>query len=168
MTGYTNIDLDIFSHCIMPSMNLLKCSTLLIILNLVLHFRNIRPNVAILDECHLIKGSKTARTKAAEMVLKNCARIILCSGTPALSRPIELYSQINLIDPKLFPYVTDFGMRYCEGKKVNFGPNKSHYDFQGNDGRDTFLVMSSVYYDRTCLWSADIFTSVWQENLLFL
>ena len=37
-----------------------------------------------------------------------------------------------------------------------------------NDGRDAFLVMSSAYYDRTCLWSADIFTSVWQENFLFL
>ena len=33
-----------------------------------------------------------------------------------------------------------------------------------NDGRDTFLVISSAYYDRTFLWSADIFTSVWQEN----
>ena len=37
-----------------------------------------------------------------------------------------------------------------------------------NDGRDAFLVMSSAYYDRTCLWSADIFTSVWQEKFLFL
>ena len=33
------------------------------------------------------------------------------------------------------------------------------------DGRDAFLEMSSAYYDRTCSWSADIFTSVWQENL---
>ena len=31
-----------------------------------------------------------------------------------------------------------------------------------------FLVMSSAYYDRTCLWSADIFTSVWKENFLYL
>jgi len=29
-----------------------------------------------------------------------------------------------------------------------------------NDGRDAF-------YDRTCLWSADIFTSVWQDFFLF-
>ena len=34
--------------------------------------------------------------------------------------------------------------------------------------RDAFLVMSSAHYDRTCLWSGDIFTSVWQENFLFL
>ena len=31
-----------------------------------------------------------------------------------------------------------------------------------NDGRDAILVMSSAYYDRTCLWSADISTLVWQ------
>ena len=37
-----------------------------------------------------------------------------------------------------------------------------------NDGRDAFLVMSSAYYYRTCLWSADISTSVRQENFLFL
>ena len=37
-----------------------------------------------------------------------------------------------------------------------------------NNGCDAFLVMSYAYYDRTCLWSADIFTSVWQENFLFL
>ena len=65
------------------------------------------------------QSNKTARTKAAEIVLKDCSRLLLLSGTPALSRPIELYSQINMIDPKLFPYATDFGMRYCDGKKVN-------------------------------------------------
>ena len=37
------------------------------------------------------------------------------------------------------------------------------YEQQVNDGRDALLVMSSAYYDRTCLWSADIFTLVWQE-----
>ena len=36
-----------------------------------------------------------------------------------------------------------------------------------NDGRDGFLVMSSAYYDRTCLWSGDIFTSIWQEKFYF-
>ena len=35
-----------------------------------------------------------------------------------------------------------------------------------NDGHDAFSVMSSAYYDRTCLWSADIFTSVCQEFFL--
>ena len=32
-----------------------------------------------------------------------------------------------------------------------------------NDGCDAFLVMRSAYYDRTCLSSADILISVWQD-----
>jgi hypothetical protein len=28
---------------------------------------------------------------------------VMLSGTPALSRPAELYPQISAIDPKLFP-----------------------------------------------------------------
>ena len=41
---------------------------------------------------------------------------------------------------------------------------RTGYPTFSNDGRDAFLVMSSEYYDRTCLWSADSFTLVWQEN----
>lgn len=99
-------------------------------------------NVGILDESHAIKTAKSVRTKSAEMVLKNCARILLLSGTPALSRPIELYSQICLIEPKLFPFVTDFGMRYCDGKKVTFGASgKSHFDFQGSSNMDELRLL---------------------------
>ena len=100
-------------------------------------------NVAILDESHLIKSSKSARTKAAENVLRDCQRVLLLSGTPALSKPIELYPQISIIDPKLFPYVTDFGLRYCDGKKVSLGPKHSHYDFNGSSNMEelkTFML----------------------------
>ena len=57
--------------------------------------------------------------------------MILLSGTPALSRPSELYSQISLVDSAIFPYFHDFGMRYCNGKKVLFG-GKEGFDFSGS------------------------------------
>ena len=38
--------------------------------------------------------------------------------------------------------------------------------FKGNDGREAFL--DEFYYDRTCLGSADGFTSVWHQKFLFL
>lgn len=101
----------------------------------------VNPKVAILDECHMIKGGKTARAKAAESILKSSSRLLLLSGTPALSRPIELYSQISLLDPKLMPYVTDFGMRYCDGKKINLGPNKSHFDFKGSSNMEELKLI---------------------------
>ena len=58
-----------------------------------------------MDEAHFIKDYKTARYKSSEKIAKKAKRLILLSGTPALSRPIELYSQISLIAPKLFRYL---------------------------------------------------------------
>ncbi|CAL8110477.1 unnamed protein product [Orchesella dallaii] len=83
--------------------------------------------VLIMDESHHLKNHKTARTKAAIPLMQNAKRLMLLSGTPALSRPIELYTQISAIDRNLFPYLNDFGVRYCNGKKNNWG-----WDFSGS------------------------------------
>lgn len=45
-------------------------------------------------------------------------RVILLSGTPALSRPAELYTQIIAIKPTFFPQFHAFGLRYCDAKRV--------------------------------------------------
>jgi SWI/SNF-related matrix-associated actin-dependent regulator 1 of chromatin subfamily A len=55
------------------------------------------------DESHFLKSTKSARTQAAGELLKSARRVIMLSGTPALSRPVELYPQISAIHPKLFP-----------------------------------------------------------------
>ena len=75
------------------------------------------------DESHALKNNKSARTQVALQLCKNISRVILLSGTPALSRPLELYSQISAIDPLIFPNFYDFGIRYCNGKKDKFGWN---------------------------------------------
>uniref|UniRef100_A0A8C8G808 SWI/SNF-related matrix-associated actin-dependent regulator of chromatin subfamily A-like protein 1 n=1 Tax=Oncorhynchus tshawytscha TaxID=74940 RepID=A0A8C8G808_ONCTS len=68
-------------------------------------------NVLIMDESHFLKNMKTARFKAALPLLKVAKRVILLSGTPAMSRPSELYSQILAVKPSLFPHFRDFGTR---------------------------------------------------------
>jgi SNF2 family DNA or RNA helicase len=50
--------------------------------------------VIIADECHLLKNAKASRTKAALKLIENCERVILLSGTPALSRFTLLDIQI--------------------------------------------------------------------------
>lgn len=55
------------------------------------------------DESHMLKSFKTARYKAAAPIMKKAKRVLLLSGTPALSRPSELYTQISGIDPSIFP-----------------------------------------------------------------
>ena len=55
--------------------------------------------VVIADECHNLKNGTAARTKAIQPLIKKAKRAILLSGTPALSRPIELYSQLHMLQP---------------------------------------------------------------------
>ena len=69
------------------------------------------PRVAILDECHLIKTAKTARSKAAKAICKNTMSICLPSGTTSLPQAIELLSQISSVDLKLFSHAKEFGMK---------------------------------------------------------
>ncbi|XP_078085287.1 SWI/SNF-related matrix-associated actin-dependent regulator of chromatin subfamily A-like protein 1 [Mustelus asterias] len=83
--------------------------------------------VIIVDESHFLKNMKTARCKAARPLLQAAKRLILLSGTPAMSRPAELYSQITVLRPKLFTNFHDFGMRYCAAKQFPWG-----WDYSGS------------------------------------
>ncbi|KAF6213119.1 hypothetical protein GE061_010834 [Apolygus lucorum] len=85
--------------------------------------KNLKFGVIICDESHSLKSGKTVRTKAVLEVAKKARRVILLSGTPALSRPIELYYQFKSIAPNLFPDKVDYGVRYCDGKHDKFGWN---------------------------------------------
>lgn len=83
--------------------------------------------VLIMDESHFLKNIKTARCKAALPLLKAAKRVILLSGTPAMSRPAELYTQILAVRPTLFPRFHDFGIRYCDAKQMMWG-----WDYSGS------------------------------------
>lgn len=77
--------------------------------------------VLIIDESHVLKSFKTKCYKSSQCLAKNARRVILLSGTPALSRPSELFTQLNLIDEKCFGNFYEFSKRYCDGKQTNFG-----------------------------------------------
>uniref|UniRef100_A0A3B4EUD3 SWI/SNF-related matrix-associated actin-dependent regulator of chromatin subfamily A-like protein 1 n=1 Tax=Pundamilia nyererei TaxID=303518 RepID=A0A3B4EUD3_9CICH len=84
-------------------------------------------NVLIMDESHFLKNMKTARCKAALPLLKVAKRVILLSGTPAMSRPAELYTQILAVRPTLFPRFHEFGIRYCDARQITWG-----WDYTGS------------------------------------
>ncbi|KAK7070522.1 SWI/SNF-related matrix-associated actin-dependent regulator of chromatin subfamily A-like protein 1 [Halocaridina rubra] len=92
--------------------------------------------VVIMDESHMLKSFKTARYKAASPIMKQAKRVILLSGTPALSRPSELYTQICGIDSSLFPGFHDFGIRYCAGKQLPWG-----WDFNGSSNMEELQII---------------------------
>jgi SWI/SNF-related matrix-associated actin-dependent regulator 1 of chromatin subfamily A len=92
----------------------------------------------IFDECHMLKERTSKRTKAADNLAvttrqspvhvelffplqKRASRLLMLSGTPALSRPVELYSQIRMLDPRIFPNFKEYALRYCEGRQGRWG-----------------------------------------------
>lgn len=78
-------------------------------------------NVVIVDESHYMKNSGAQRTKMLMPLLHKAKRAILLSGTPALSRPIELFTQLHALAPKQWPNEKDFAKRYCSAPKNNRG-----------------------------------------------
>ncbi|KAF7266549.1 hypothetical protein GWI33_020058 [Rhynchophorus ferrugineus] len=79
----------------------------------------------IIDESHTLKNFKAKITQAATKLAKRAKRIVLLSGTPALSRPSELYSQLSLIDDNFFGSFIEYATRYCNLQKTHFGLDSS-------------------------------------------
>lgn len=101
--------------------------------------------VVIIDESHFLKNTKTARCRAAVPLLKIAKRVILLSGTPAMSRPAELYTQIIAVKPTFFPQFHAFGLRYCDAKRHAWG-----WDYSGssNLGELKLLLEEAVMLRR--------------------
>ena len=55
------------------------------------------------------------RTKETVPLLKAARRVVLLTGTPALSRPRELYQQLAALLPHRKLTMKVFGERYCMG-----------------------------------------------------
>ncbi|XP_015262092.1 PREDICTED: SWI/SNF-related matrix-associated actin-dependent regulator of chromatin subfamily A-like protein 1 [Gekko japonicus] len=101
--------------------------------------------VVIVDESHFLKNVRTARCQATLPLLKAAKRVILLSGTPAMSRPAELYTQIAAVRPSFFPQFQAFALRYCDAKKRPWG-----WDYSGssNLGELKLLLEESIMIRR--------------------
>ena len=75
----------------------------------------------VFDEVHLVKNPKSIRTKASILISRNIPRTILLSGTPLLSRPIEMFTLLHMIDPKRWSNWYDYARKFCGGHQGRFG-----------------------------------------------
>lgn len=104
--------------------------------------RNFR--VVVVDESHALKNKDSKRSKALIPLVMKASRAVLLSGTPALSRPVELFSQIMAVSPKLFPKYFEFGVRYCAGHQGFFG-----WDMKGcSNSQELNLVLQNTIMIR--------------------
>ncbi|MED6140779.1 hypothetical protein PIB30_096802 [Stylosanthes scabra] len=67
--------------------------------------------VVIVYESHYLKNALAKRTTATLPVIKKAQYAILLSGTPALSRPLELFKQLEALYPDVFLDLSDKDMK---------------------------------------------------------
>lgn len=75
----------------------------------------------IVDESHLIKSSSAMRTKVVKMIARQIPSVIMLTGTPLLSRPIEMFNMLNIIDCKKWNSYYSYATRYCDGQQGYWG-----------------------------------------------
>lgn len=75
----------------------------------------------LVDEAHALKNHETKRCKNLLPIIKKTKRLVLMSGTPILSRPVEIFTLISSIRPDLFNNFHSFAHRYCGPKETFHG-----------------------------------------------
>ena len=85
----------------------------------------------IVDESHNLKQRDSQRSKLLLPLLKRANHVVLLSGTPALARPCELWTQLHSLDPHVFGSWTQFANRYCAPKRKSFGGGRFVMDYNG-------------------------------------
>lgn len=78
-------------------------------------------DICICDESQFLKNPSAIRSKAAKAIAKNIPKVLLLTGTPILSRPIELFNLLSIIDPLVWNNWYSYAVKYCEGKQGNRG-----------------------------------------------
>lgn len=79
------------------------------------------PQVVILDEIQALKNPEALRTKSSKKLVEGARSVVGLSGTPLLNRPIELWSILGLIRPKLFPSQKKYAWKYCKPRYTRWG-----------------------------------------------
>ena len=116
-------------------------------------------DMVICDESHYLKSHKTKRTKALTPLVKSIKRALLLSGTPALNRPCEVYAQMHMLCPRIFPKFKLYADRYCNGHMSPMG----FYDSSGmsNNFELKWIVRKMGLIRRV---KRDVLTQLPQKN----
>lgn len=89
----------------------------------------------ILDEAHVLLNQTSRRSKACRELAESAVGRIALTGTPPTDRVRDLYNIVETISPGRFGDFYPFGIRYCNGRKVDVpGPGgtlKTVFDFNG-------------------------------------
>jgi SWI/SNF-related matrix-associated actin-dependent regulator 1 of chromatin subfamily A len=76
----------------------------------------------VVDESHYLKSPQSQRTIRLTPMLQTVEYCFMLSGTPAPSRPIELWTALFILRPKYAGTWTEYARRYCGLQRTPWGP----------------------------------------------
>lgn len=88
--------------------------------------RRMKPKVVVIDEGQMVKNHRARRTKTATELAHQADSVLLLTGTPIPNRLIDLWAQINIVRPDLYPNRMAFAWEHCEPKLGYWG-----WEFKG-------------------------------------
>jgi SWI/SNF-related matrix-associated actin-dependent regulator 1 of chromatin subfamily A len=97
----------------------------------------------ICDESHYLKTPTAVRTKMVKQLVENISKKLLLSGTPMLSRPVELFTSLQIIDPINWVSYHEYTVRYCNGHNGPWG-----WDARGASNLEELNKKICRYYIR--------------------
>jgi len=82
---------------------------------------SMKPDIMVVDEFHYIKSNNAQRTRVVKALANYTPSLLLLSGTPLLSRPVELFNGLNIMDPIVWNNWMSYTREYCGGHNGYFG-----------------------------------------------
>lgn len=93
----------------------------------------------VVDESHRCKSFVTQQTKLTKGITDGKEYILLCTGTPVVNKPIDLVSQLGIINQlDAFGGYKKFIDRYCDGPNGASNLNELNY-----------MLKTNCFYQRT-------------------
>lgn len=112
-------------------------------------------DIVVFDEAHYLKNP-TAKRTAAALKLSGTLHTIFLTGTPAFTRPKDLFTLVKSCDP--YGLGSDsfwFMKRYCGAKKDDFG--RWDYDGSSNEAELQYKMRASFMVRRE---KSDVMTEI--------
>jgi len=83
------------------------------------------------DEMHYIQDWTAQRTKAVMALSRKVKNSLGLTGTPIQNRPKDAWSQLYVVNPRIFPVFLDYGKKFCGAYHTGYG-----WDFSGASNLD--------------------------------
>lgn len=101
-------------------------------------------DLIVWDESHLLKNQNSLRSKAARLM--KARKKVCLTGTPILSRPIELWHQLHLLNPIRWNDYWKFALKYCNATKKG-----QYWDVSGSSHADELnkILKTEIMIRRT-------------------